>query len=300
MLENPRYEWVLDSFAPGDHTFLCPLFKNIYWMYTYMKLSYHGTQTDKYTLAKLYDEAWRVRVGVDSGPFSLNFNPAFGYRYAATTFMSMIRDAHYADERKRERLVNRAEYERNAARFSVITHGYDVAEEQAKFELIELSLETEHEGDVERNDRLLEPGKFQYTFPDINESMHRPVITEFTETKRRGDQVLNSHARIYDKLHGFYLILIWSDNRPRTPEGVIKGYALWQHRLIGPSGKFGIGAVNIARSELDKEILRAYCGEFEDQPSPAKQSPRKPDIGKIKRALGVDESCGDDLDGNIF
>ena len=308
MLVNKKYEWMFTWTQPLDHQFACALFKNVYWAYQYARIAFTGTQDDKYRLAQLYDEAWRTRVGVEPKFGSLKYNAAFGYRYAVTKFISEVVHASYADDARRDREVANVHNEVERRRLEVDLNGFDPAEDKRQFELMEIALDADHAGDVERNERVLAtPDALQYTLPPIDKSLQRPIITEFTRTvdvsRRAGGGRVHVHARIYDKLWGFYSVLVWSDNRPYV-DGEQSGIRVCAHKLHVGRGTFGQGAVNVARRELENEAFRAKFADWTYRTGAVEatktKKAKKPDISKIQKALGIEESAGDDLDGEIF
>lgn len=298
MLANKKYEWMIDYIAPVDSEFSCGVSRCLYWMYMYMKVMHQGTQEDKYALVKLYDEGTKNCMTVNTPWYSFNFNIHFYYKYAVSNFVRRTVHEAYEDDQKRKRMIDEINIERKNRELEKKIYGYDPKEVEMNESLYENELDAKNINNHERNDRV-EDEKGYSIIPTYEDSCKMEIINSGTTTVNViGKGNIAIHYKVFDKFHGFYGYLVWSDARQLD---VNADYSALFGACIRYSGK--LGAMDYVRKLINQERLSTIANDFRNHSDKnvktKKAKIEAPNIDKINKALGLDNT-NEDLNGDIF
>jgi len=288
MFVNKKFEWMKEYTSPVDSQFYCSVFKIVYWAKMYMKINKQGTQEDKYRLAKYYNESVNNCVTTKVKPFSFDFNIHFYHKYAVKKFIREICKESSDDDIKRDQIIQQEIRNREIKKNTIEILGYDVDELRANEEIFEIELDELNKNNSERN-TFLE----NHEYPSLKKVVKTSLLNRLEKqvyVSGKGNIII--YADVHDKVNGFYTTIIYSKAR-KVVNGVQDCKTI---RSIHYSGMYGV--MELTRSEIKLEEIRTLSNSFYPEEKELKQT--KPNISKIQRALGIEKSDDDDLNGDIF
>src|SRR5574344_332665 len=311
MYKNKNYEWL--EHYDIENSFVMPGSRSIYFLRLYNKLMSQGTQEDKYRLVELYNESkdgvwdshehWIANIMYSISDFFFSANH---YEYACKKFIRETNYAHFDDTMERKLEIDNINCDKKIHELEVKIKGYDVQEKQIDEKMIEMRLDSEHT--VEQNTGIRDEKYHLPIPPTMEETLNSRIIKSGELNVNDLNKIVPIHYRIYDKVHGYYMVIVWADNRPKDKNGKQFAAIRYTQTYAGVCGAVALmdelvehEKLNVMAHHYDMKSLEQITEEINERRKVLEtktvntnnnKKPNMPkiDISKINKALGLENT----------